>query len=380
MRGAKHGILAVVIMVLAAMVGCMTKGENSTVKRAAFGRATDGTQAEIFTLTNNNGLEARITNYGGIVVSLKVPDRNGRLDDVVLGYETLDDYVKNNPYFGCIVGRYGNRIGGAKFALNGKEYQLAANNGLNHLHGGKRGFDKVIWQATPEETSAGPALALHYISADGEEGYPGRLDCTVTYTLTHENELRIDYRATTDQDTVVNLTHHAYFNLAGAGSRDVLDHLVTIHADHFTPVDEGMIPTGELRPVKGTPFDFRQPAKIGARIEQDEQQIEYGGGYDHNWVLRSQDGSLAYAAKVMEETTGRVMEVYTTEPGVQFYTGNFLDGTIIGKGGKVYQRRYGLCLETQHYPDSPNKPDFPSVVLQAGEQYETRTVYKFSAK
>ncbi len=380
MKGMRFGRLLAMMILLMSVVGCVSKGVVSPVEGEVFGRGPGGTQVEIFTLTNKNGMEVMITNYGGIVVSLKVPDRNGRLDDVVLGYDSIDDYTKNNPYFGCIVGRYGNRIGGGKFTLQGKEYKLATNNGPNHLHGGEQGFDKVTWKATPKETFEGPALALHYISPDGEEGYPGRLDCTVVYTVTHENELRIEYVAATDQDTIVNLTHHSYFNLAGAGSGDILDHVVTIYADHFTPVDEGLIPTGEIHPVRGTPFDFTQPIKIGARINQSNQQLKYGQGYDHNWVLRNQGGSLSPAAKVVEETTGRVMEVYTTEPGMQFYTGNFLDGSHIGKGGKPYKRRYGFCMETQHYPDSPNRPNFPSVVLKAGERYETRTVYKFSAR
>jgi aldose 1-epimerase len=329
-------------------------------------------------LRNAQGAEAKITNYGGIVVSLKVPDREGRMGDVVLGYDTLDEYIKSNPYFGCLVGRYGNRIAKGRFTLNGKEYTLATNNGPNHLHGGLKGFDKVVWEAKPSVSNAGPALELRYMSKDGEEGYPGNLLVTAIYTLTNKNELRLDFSATTDKETIVNLTHHSYFNLAGEG--DILNHEVMIVADKFTPVDSTLIPTGELRPVKGTPFDFTNPTAIGARINDKDEQLAFGKGYDHNWVINKPLGKLGLAARVYEPTTGRVMEVLTTEPGMQFYTGNFLDGTIVGKGGKPYKFRCAFCMEPQHYPDSPNKPNFPSVVLRPGEVYRSTIIYRFSVK
>ena len=294
----------------------------------------------------------------------------------MLGFDAPEGYLKNNtPYFGAVIGRYGNRIAKGRFSLNGREYRLALNNGENHLHGGIKGFDKVVWGA--REVKRGPALALNYVSKDGEEGYPGNLSVSVVYTLTDNNELKIEYSATADKTTILNLTNHTYFNLAGEGS--ILNHEVMINADRFTPVDQGLIPTGELRSVKGTPMDFTQPAAIGARIEQQDEQLLLGKGYDHNFVLNG-GGAPALAARVYEPVSGRVLEVYTTEPGVQFYTGNFLDGSIKGKGGQVYQRRYGFCLETQHFPDSPNKPDFPSTVLKPGEKYATTTIFKFSEK
>ena len=350
------------------------------VMKQPFGKTDDGTSVDIYTLKNKAGMEARITNYGGIVVSLKVPDRKGAFDDVALGYDTLDQYVKNNPFFGALVGRYGNRIAKAKFNLDGKTYTLAANNGVNSLHGGLKGFDKKVWQAKELTEKGGAGIELMCQSKDGEEGYPGNLTVRVQYVLSDDNALRIDYLATTDKDTVLNLTNHSYFNLAGAGNGDILGHVVMIAADKFTPVDEGLIPTGVLQPVKGTPFDFTTPTAIGARIEQPDEQLKFGKGYDHNWVLNSSSGTLALAVRVTEPTTGRIMEVLTTEPGVQFYVGNFLDGSNVGKGGKVYKHRYGFCLETQHFPDSPNQPSFPSTVLKPGKQYKTSTVYKFSAK
>jgi aldose 1-epimerase len=344
-----------------------------------FGKVS-GKTVQLYTLRNSNGVEAAITNYGGIVVSLKTPDRNGNFADVVLGFDSLDGYTKEHPYFGAIVGRYGNRIAKGRFTLNGVEYKLAVNNGENALHGGLKGFDKVVW--TPKEISSaeGPALELTYVSKDGEEGYPGTLTATVRYTLTSDNELRLDYTATTDKDTVVNLTNHSYFNLAGQGTGDILNHEIQIFADRFTPVDEGLIPTGELKSVAGTPFDFRQPHKIGERINAKDDQIQRGKGYDHNFVLNGRMGELHPAARVTEATSGRIMEVSTTQPGVQFYTGNFLDGSVKGKGGTAYQFRWGFCLETQHFPDSPNQPKFPSTVLKPGETYKSTTIYKFSAK
>jgi aldose 1-epimerase len=346
-------------------------------EESSFGRLADGTEAILFSLTNSNGLRARVTNYGAIVTSLEVPDREGNLEDVVLGYESLESYLEATPYFGAIVGRYGNRIAAGRFELDGTEYTLARNNGANHLHGGLEGFDKVLWEAAPFANEDEAGVSLTYVSADGEEGYPGNLRVVVTYALTDANELRVDYVATTDRPTVLNLTHHGYFNLAGHASGDILGHDLMLAADRFTPVDQGLIPTGELRPVDGTPMDFRTPVPIGQRIGQDDEQLRFGGGYDHNWVLTDYDGSLQLAARLSHSGTGRVMEVWTTEPGVQFYSGNFLDGSNIGKGGAVYQHRNGLCLETQHFPDSPNRPEFPSTVLRPRERYQTTTVYQF---
>ena len=317
-------------------------------------------------------------NYGGTVVSLTAPDRHGQYADVVLGYDRLADYIASSPYFGCLVGRYGNRIAKAQFKLNGQTYQLAANNEGNSLHGGLKGFDKVVWQSKSLASPLGPALELTYLSKDGEEGYPGNLSIKAVYTLTEENSLRLDFSATTDKDTVVNLTHHSYFNLAGKG--DVLGHEVYLNASRFTPVDATLIPIGEMRPVKGTPLDFTKSTAIGARINQDDQQLKLGKGYDHNWVLNKSPGALALAGRVYEPTTGRVLEAFTTEPGMQFYTGNFLDGTLTGKGGWVYQFRNGFCLEPQHFPDSPNQPGFPTTVLKPGQIYKNTIIYKFSAK
>ena len=360
------------------------------IQKQTFGKTADGTTVDLYTLTNARGAEAKIITYGGIVVSLKVPDRNGKLADVVLGYDNLDGYLNHNdPYMGAIIGRYANRIARGKFTLDGHEYTLSVNNGENHLHGGLRGFDKVVWNAKPLKVSYGVALELTYLSKDGEEGYPGNLSVKVTYTLTNKNELEISYSATTDKDTVINLTHHSYFNLAGQGNGDILNHRMFINASRFTPTDAGSIPTGELRSVRGTPFDFTRMTAIGARINDDDQQLRFGNGYDHNFVLNRKRSlvpcyivscDLRRAAKVYEPTTGRVMEVFTTEPGVQLYTGNFLDGSITGKDGKVYNRRYGFSLEAQHFPDSPNKPKFPSVVLAPGQRYSQTTIYKFSAR
>ncbi|MBN2433158.1 MAG: galactose mutarotase [Acidobacteria bacterium] len=345
-----------------------------------FGTAPGGQAVMLYSLTNAHGLRARIMTYGAIVVSLEVPDRDGDMADIVLGYDDLAGYVADNPYFGAIVGRYGNRIAGARFTLDGREYRLAANNGPNHLHGGLRGFDKVVWSAEPVRRSDAVGVKMAYTSPDGEEGYPGTLTAHVTYLLTNHDELKILYEATTDKPTVVNLTHHSYFNLLGQGRGDILGHELQILADRFTPVDDTLIPTGERRAVAGTPFDFRTHVAIGARIGAENRQLAFGGGYDHNWILDNQDGDLALAARLFEPTTGRMMEVLTTEPGLQFYSGNFLDGSITGKDGAVYIHRSGFCLETQHYPDSPNQPEFPSVVLRPGETYTQTTVYRFSAR
>lgn len=349
------------------------------ISKAPFGKTSDGHPVDIYTLRNRGGMEARIMTYGGIVVSLKTPDKSGKFDDIVLGYDHLEAYIKRSPFFGALVGRYGNRIANGKFSLNGKTYSLAVNsNGVNHIHGGLKGFDKVVWTANPLETSNGPALQLHYLSKDGEEGFPGNLSVTAIYTVTQDNALRLDFEATTDKDTICNLTHHSYFNLRGAG--DVLDYLVQIHAGRFTPVDANLIPTGELRPVSGTPFDFLKPAAIGDRINSDDAQIRFARGYDHNWVFDKPPGRLGVAARVVDKVSGRSMEVSTTEPGMQFYTGNFLDGTIIGKNGQAYQRRHAFCMEPQHFPDSPNHPNFPSVELKPGQVYKNTIIYKFSAE
>ena len=366
------------------MVGCEKKGtetpqetktKEQQVMKESFGKTPDGQQVDLYTLTNTNGLRARITNYGAILVSLEVPDKSGKLADITLGYDTLDGYLMRHPYFGATVGRYANRIGGASFKLNDVEYKLAANNGPNHLHGGIKGFDKVVWKAEEVTAETDRAMVkLSYLSKDGEEGYPGNLACTVTYTLTKDDELKISYEAKTDKTTILNLTNHSYWNLAGPGDGDILGHELMLNADKYTPVDEGLIPTGEIKSVKDSPMDFTRPMTIGSRIGQ------VGSGYDHNYVLNSGGGTLALCARVYEPTSGRTMEIYTTEPGVQFYTGNFLDGSITGKAGKVYKKHYGFCLETQHFPDSPNKPDFPSVVLKPGDKYTTVTVHKFSTR
>jgi aldose 1-epimerase len=344
------------------------------IQKTSFGRLPDGTEIELYALTNTNGIKARIMTYGATLVSLETPDRNGKFADIVLGFDSLVGYLGANPYFGSTVGRYANRIAQGQFILDGVTHPLAKNNGQNHLHGGIKGFDKVVWRAEPVRQEGAAGVKLSYLSRDGEEGYPGNLSVTVVYTLTEENELRISYRATTDKATPVNLTNHSYFNLAGQGNGDILGHELMLNADSYTPVDEGLIPTGEILPVEGSPMDFRGLKAIGARID------EVKGGYDHNYVLRGGGGKLELAARVDEPTSGRVMEIDTTEPGIQFYTGNFLDGTITGKGGKVYKQHYGFCLETQHFPDSPNKPNFPSTILRPGEEYSSLTVYKFSTK
>jgi len=350
---------------------------GQTVKKDNFGKTNNGLIVDIYTLTNKNGLEAKITNFGGIITSLKVPDRQGKIEDVVLGFDNLDGYLKGHPYFGALIGRYGNRIAKGRFTLNGVEYKLAVNNGENHLHGGIKGFDKVVWNAKPLKVQNGAALQLTYLSKDGEEGYPGNLSVKVIYTLTNTNDLKIEYWATTDKDTVVNLTSHSYFNFAGQGNGDILNHQLLINARRFTPTDAGSIPTGELKNVKGTAFDFTSSFLIGARINDDDQQLKFGKGYDHNFVLNGRIGTLRQAAVVYEPNSGRLMEIWTTEPGIQFYSGNFLDGTLTGKEGKVYQQRYGFCLETQHFPDSPNKPAFPTTVLRKGARYHTITIHKF---
>lgn len=370
-------LLRVFLAALLLCVSTLVAQAQATVTKENFGKTADGENIDLYTLKNIHGVEAKITNYGGIVVSLKVPDRSGKFDDVVLGFNDLADYLKPHPYFGALIGRYGNRIAKGRFTLNGVEYKLAVNNGENTLHGGIKAFDKVIWTGKEMKTKAGPAVTLNYLSKDGEEGYPGNLTVTVTYTLTNADDLRIDYSASTDKDTVINLTHHSYFNLAGEGNGDILNHRVLINATEFVPTDAGSIPTGKLKPVAGTPFDFLKMTAIGARINQDDEQLKFGNGYDHTWVIKGRPGALRLAAQVSEPTSGRRMQVWTTEPGVQFYTGNFLDGTLTGKSGKIYQRRYGFCLETQHFPDSPNHPSFPTTTLKKGATYKSTTIYRF---
>src|SRR5215467_4771396 len=381
----KRSMLSIAILGAILMSTLPSRGTAATsgTTKKSFGKTPDGEAVELYTLTNKNSVEASISTYGGAVVSLKVPDLHGTLEDIVLGYDSVDGYIADKSYFGALIGRYGNRIGHAQFSLDGKTYSLAKNNGQNSLHGGIKGFNKAVWTAKEIPAKDGQALELKYLSKDGEEGFPGNLQVTVVYTLTDSNELRIEYAASTDKKTVVNLTNHAYFNLVGVsvGSGDVLKHVLMIEADKFTPVDAGLIPTGELRAVAGTPFDFRKPTAIGARFDASDEQIKLGGGYDHNFVLRRKLGEgLALAARVTEPTSGRIMEVWTTEPGVQFYTGNFLDGSAHGKGGVAYTKRAAFCLETQHFPDSPNQTKFPSVVLSPGARYHTTTVYKFSAQ
>jgi aldose 1-epimerase len=380
MTGAAKFFLVITVGIVF-LSGVFLKAEaKSSIKKRAFGKTADGKAVEIYTLKNSKNAEARIITYGGAVVSLKMPDRSGRFADIVLGYDSIADYEKNTYYVGALIGRYANRIAKGKFILDGTQYTLAKNNGENHLHGGLKGFDKVVWTARPAVDKSGANLELTYLSRDGEEGYPGNLSVKVVYTLTENNELKIVYSATTDKNTVINLTHHSYFNLAGAGSGDILNHQLTLYADKFTPTDDGSIPLGELRSVRDTPFDFLTPTAIGARINQTDEQLKFGNGYDHNWVLNKTDDSLVLAASVFEPASGRVMEVYTTERGLQFYAGNFLDGAIKGKNGQNYPRRSGFCLEAQNFPDSPNKPNFPSPVLKKNATYSQTTIYKFAVK
>jgi aldose 1-epimerase len=353
---------------------------NPLVKKQAYGHMPDGAAVDLYTLANPSGMEVHIITYGGIVTSLTAPDRAGKLADVVLGMDTLAGYLAETQHFGALIGRYGNRIGNAQFHLDGQLFTLPKNDGENTLHGGPEGFDRRLWKGAETPNADGPSVLLTYVSKDREMGFPGTLTAKVVYTLTKKNELRIDYTATTDKDTVVNLTNHSYFNLAGAGEGDILQHQLTINADRYTPVNAGLIPNGELKAVQGTPFDFNKATAIGARIDDPDQQLKYGHGYDHNYVINKGMGGLTKCVEVFEPKSGRVMEVSTTEPGVQFYTGNFLDGTIHGKGGKVYAFRGALCLETQHFPDSPNKPSFPSTELKPGHTYHTVTVYRFSAR
>jgi aldose 1-epimerase len=351
--------------------------EKTEVKKQAYGNMPDGTAVDRYTLTNAKGMQVDIITYGGAVVQLMVPDRGGKAGDVAIAMDDLAGMRRQTSFFGALIGRYGNRIGHAQFPLDGQTYNLPANDGANTLHGGPEGFDKKVWKAVPGAGADGQTLTLTYLSKDGDMGFPGNLSAKVVYTLTNKNELKLDYTATTDKPTVVNLTNHTYFNLAGEG--DILAHEVTIHADRFTPVDSGLIPTGELKPVKGTPFDFTAATAIGARINQNDPQLRAGHGYDHNWVLNKSDASLTKAAEVYDPKSGRVMEVWTVEPGLQFYTGNFLDGSLHGKG-RGFAQRNAFCMETQHFPDSPNKPEFPSTTLRPGQTYHTTTLYRFSAR
>lgn len=367
-------ILLLQLILITALIGASCSSnknasQNQEILVEDFGTMDDGTPVKLFTLNNENNMEVSITNYGAIVTSIKVPDKNGNIDNVALGFDDLGKYTSGHPFFGAIAGRYANRIAKGRFELNGEVYELATNNGENHLHGGLEGFDKKVWDY--EVNVDKNSVRLSYLSPDGEEGYPGNLNVDVTFTLTDQNELQIDYHATTDEPTVINLTNHSYFNLSGDPSERILDHLLTINADRYTPVDEGLIPTGELRSVEGTPFDFTDPKPIGARIDS------ISPGYDHNFVLNNPDSGVRKIATVKHEETGRMMEVYTDQPGVQLYTGNFLDGTIMDRKGNPIEQHAAFCLETQHFPDSPNNPDFPSTVLNPDETYETTTIYKF---
>ena len=371
---------------LAGCASILKSGSNGTITAAPFGNMPDGTPVKIYTLRNAKGAEARIMTYGGIVQKLVMPDKNGHYADVVNGFDTLDGYTNPKyvgacPYFGALIGRYGNRIGGGTFTLEGKTYTLPQNDHGNTLHGGLIGFDKVVWTVVKADVGPeGPRLVLSYLSKDGEQGFPGNLNVTATYTLTDDNALKLVFTATTDKPTVLNLTHHSYFNLAGQGNGDILGYLVYINANQTTTVDSKLIPTGAFADVTGTPFDFRTPTAIGARINDPDKILQYGPGYDHNWVINKPLGQFGLMARVVDPASGRVMEVWSDQPGLQFYAGNFLDGTLTGKDGKVYQRRSAFCMEPQHYPDSPNHPNFPSTELKPGETYHNTIEYKFSVE
>jgi len=379
----KYLLLFLLIVLSLIVLSCQDKSAKKAgtmIEKTIYGKLPDGREVFQYTLKNAAGVEVKIINYGAIVTSIKVPDRDGKLADIVLGYDSLSGYLGDNAFLGAIVGRYGNRIGKGKFKIDGEEYQVTVNDGENHLHGGKVGFNKVLWDAKVVSSTAEPALAQTYVSPDGEEGYPGTVTLTVTYTLTNKNELRIDYEGKTDKPTLLNPTHHSYFNLTGNPTETILNHELTIDADKFTPVDAGLIPTGELADVADTPFDFRKPQKIGLRINDQNEQLQFGHGYDHNWVLNNYDRTVHKEVELYEPLSGRLMEVSTDQPGMQFYSGNFLNGTIRGKNGVLYQHRTGLCLEAQCFPDSPNKSNFPSVILRPSQVYRQRTIYKFSVK
>jgi len=370
---------AIALITFILFSGCtMRRAEPS---RAPFGQLPDGRRVELFTLRNTHGVQVQVMTYGAIITSIRTPDATGVMSDIALGFDSLSGYLGASPYFGAIVGRYANRIARGRFTLDGVEYHLAQNNGPNSLHGGVRGFDKVLWTPEPFETDSAMGVRLRYESADGEEGYPGALMVQVTYTLNEANELSVGYEASTTKATPLNLSQHTYWNLHGEGTGTILDLRLMLNASAFTPVDSTLIPSGKIAPVQGTPFDFRQPTTIGARIDGSDEQLRYGKGYDHNWVLdRQGQDTLALAARLEDSVSGRVLEVRTTEPGIQFYSGNFLDGSITGKGGHVYGHRNGLCLETQHFPDSPNHPNFPSTILRPGARYQSRTVFAFSTR
>jgi len=375
-------LLTLSTMALFATASASSAGHRPTITKASFGSLADGTPVDIYTLTNSRGMEVKILTYGGILQSIKVPDRHGRFTNVTLGFDNLADYVAKSPYFGCITGRYANRIAKGQFQLNGQTYQLPINNPPNSLHGGDVGFDKHVWAATPVKDRHSVGLVLRFTSPNGDQGYPGRLANRVTYTLTNRNEIRMDYRArlvgNSNLKTIINLTNHAYWNLAGEGSGDINDHELLLKASHYTPVDSTLIPTGAIDPVAGTPMDFTRSTRIGKRIRDNFPQLVIGRGYDHNWVLDRHGSGLELAARLKDPRSGRVLEVLTDQPGIQFYSGNFLDGTLYGTSHRAYRQGDGLALETQHYPDSPNHPDFPSTVLAPGQRYETTSVYRFS--
>lgn len=390
----KPFIVILAVFMTASIIGCKqtkkdnpsemetvkTEQSNFEIEESVFGMLPDGREVKKYRLSNEAGMEVDVITLGGVITRWIAPDKNGFFDDVVLGFDNLEQYLEPNPFFGALIGRYGNRIAKGKFTLDGEEYTLATNNGENHLHGGEKGFDKVLWEANAEKTDEGAQLVLKYASPDGDEGYPGKLDVTVTYTLTADSALDIQYEAVTDKPTIVNLTQHTYFNLSGMLTKPVLDHELVLDADAFLPVDSGLIPTGELKPVAGTPFDFTEGKLIGKKINADNEQLKLGGGYDHCWVLNNAEEGYRLIGSAYHGKSGRFMEVYTDEPGVQFYSGNFLDGTLPAKVGGTYGQRSGFCLETQHYPDSPNQEGFPSVRLNPGEKYASRTTYKLSAK
>ena len=374
-------ILLAFVMLLILSACFNVKGAESKIQVSNFGKTKDGEIVYRYVLSHKNGVEAAVITYGADLVSLKVPDRNGNAADIVLGYDSVDGYETDESFFGATIGRYGNRIAGAQFTLNGMVFHLSKNDGPNCLHGGTRGFNKRLWTGVDRSRADAQVLELSYTSQDGEEGFPGALKVTVTYTLAaNSNELRIDYSATTDKDTVVNLTNHSYFNLSGVATQEILNHRLLLHALEFMPVDSTLIPTGELRPVRGTPFDFTKQVAIGSRINQDNEQLKFGKGYDHNWVLETNNGGLQVAAEVFEPSSGRVLQVLATELGIQFYSGNFLNGKMRGKNGQFYGHRTGLCLETQHFPDSPNHPNFPSTVLKPGQDHRSTTILRFSTR
>ena len=374
-------LLWLLALSLCSTEACRTNRKvQSSMKTTVFGKLRDGREVHQYTLTNKAGMVAQIIDYGATVTSLLVPDRNGKIEDVVLGYDSVQGYVDGTAYLGALVGRYGNRIGKGRFQLDGKEYQLTINDGENHLHGGKIGFNKVLWEAKPDGGSGEPSLVLQYVSRDGEEGYPGTVVLNVRYTLTNKNEMRIEYEGTTNRATILNPTQHSYFNLSGSFTKTILNHQLMIEADDMPPVDKGLIPTGRIASIANTPFDFRNLTAIGARIDDSDEQLIYGKGYDHNWVLRNGYGEVRKAAELYEPASGRLMTVLTNQPGLQFYTGNFLDGSAKGKNGIAYGHRTGLCLEAQAFPDTPNRPEFGSVTLRPGQRYRQTTIYQFSTR